>query len=123
MKGLSAKWQKAIIWLTGYVQIVAFILAGGYLFKNTEHEEVKRSAKIALVVTAIFTALDAICAFLQYCCGLAESAGAWLTQAYYVIQIIKIITFAIMFIVDLTCGFENQNKTPEQTQENNEENK
>lgn len=119
MKGLSAKWQKTIIWLTGYVNIVAFILAGGYLFKNTECEEVKRSAKIAFVVTAIFTALEAILNFLQYCCGLAESAGAWLTKTYYVIQIVKVIAFAIMLIIDVTCGFDNQNKNTEENQDEN----
>lgn len=122
MKGLSAKWQKVIIWLTGYANIIAYVIAGGYLFKNTEHEEVKHSAKIAFVVTAIFTVLEALCQFLNYCCGLAESSGSWLNKFYYVVEIVKIIAFAIMLIIDVTCGFGSANKKTEQKEETKEEN-
>ncbi len=103
MKNLSAKWQKLIIWLTGYVNIVAFILGGGYVFLKTEDKDVKKSAKIALVVVAIFTAIDLVFTFLGYIFGLANvsyAASEGLNLARYAFLIFKPIAFATLFLLD-----------------------
>lgn len=120
MKGLSAKWQKLIVWLTGYVNIIAFVVAGGYLFKNTEHEEVKRSAKVSFIVTAIFTAIEVLCLFMQYCVYLAGSSTTWINKTTWVVELIKIVVFAVMLIVDMTVGFGSYKNvsSPETTKEN-----
>lgn len=111
MKGLSVKWQKLIIWLTGFLNIIAFVIAGGYLYKNTEHEEIKNSAKAALIATAVFTAVDIIRAIIQYCIYLAEASATWLNKTGWVIAIIKTVAFVVLFIVDLTVGFGAAEKT------------
>lgn len=105
MKDLSVRWQKLIVWLTGYLTIIAFVVAGGYLYQKTEHEEIKSSVKIALIVTAVFTAVDIIRTFLQYCLNLASSSSSWLSTTSWVIALIKIIVFVVLFIVDFTVGF------------------
>lgn len=105
MKGLSLRWQKVVVWLTGYLNIVAFIIAGGYFYQKTEHEEVKRSAIIALFVTAVFTAIDVVRLFILYCLNLGSASTSWLTTTYTVLQIIKILVFVVLFIVDMTVGF------------------
>lgn len=111
MKGLSVKWQKLIVWLTGYVNIIAFVIAGGYLFKNTGHEEVRRSAKTAFAVTAVFTAVDALRALIQYCYNLASPTSSdWLNKASWVILIIRTVVFAVLLIVDMTVGFGSAKK-------------
>lgn len=122
MKELSVKWQKLIVWLTGFVNIVAFVIAGGYLFKTTEHEEVKRSAKAALIVTAIFTAIEALCLFMAHCVNLAESATSWINKMNSVIIIVKIIVFAVLLILDLTIGSGSAKgaNSPEAAEENSE---
>ncbi len=119
MKGLSVKWQKLIVWLTGYVNIVAFVIAGGYLFKNTESEDVKRSAKLALIVTAIFTAVDIIILIMLNCVYLAESSTEWLSKANSVITIIKTVVFVVLLIVDMFVGFGSAKK--EQNTEENQD--
>ena len=122
MKGLSVKWQKLIVWLTGYVNIIAFVIAGGYLFKNTEHEDVKRSAKVALIVTAIFTAIEALCLFMSYCVYLAGSSTAWISKTSWVVELIKIVVFAVLLIVDLTVGLGSAKSanSPKAEEENSE---
>lgn len=107
MKNLSVRWQKLIVWLTGYLNIIAFVIAGGYLYQKTEHEEVKSSAKIALIVTAIFTAIDILRLFIQYCLSLASSSSTWLGTASLIIAIIKNLVFVILFVLDMTIGFGN----------------
>lgn len=129
MKNLSVRWQKLIVWLTGYLNIIAFVIAGGYLFEKTEHEEVKSSAKTAFIVTAAFTAADMVRLLIQCCYNLASASASWLSTLSWVIALFKIIVFAVLFIVDITAGIGSGNgkKSPEaketkaeeeQTQEN-----
>jgi len=58
MKNLSIKWQKFITYLTGYLSIIAFVICGGYFYKNTESEDVKSSCKKVLIITLVFTLID-----------------------------------------------------------------
>ena len=102
MKNLSAKWQKLIIWLTAYLNVIAFVLAGGYIYLNTEDEDVKDSAKNALAVVAVFTALDILRTVIYnvlYIDG--SSALDFLSDAVVVITIIKAIAFVTLFVLDL----------------------
>ncbi len=124
MKNLSSRWQKLIVWLTGYLSIIAFVIAGGYLYKNTEHEEVKTSAKVALFVTAIFTAIDILRMIIQYCLMLASSSTEWISKTAWVIAIIQAVVFVVLFIVDMVAGFGSRpaksEKPAEDTAENEE---
>ncbi|MGN1076903.1 MAG: hypothetical protein ACI4ST_00150, partial [Candidatus Gallimonas sp.] len=105
MKNLSVRWQKLVVWLTGYLSIIAFVIAGGYIHQKTEQEEVRRSAKLALFVTAIFTALDLLRYFLQCCVNLADASSMWIYDMSSVFSILKIVAFIVLFIVDITVGF------------------
>lgn len=119
MKGLSVKWQKLIIWLTGYVNLIAFVIAGGYLFKNTESEDVKRSAKAAFIVEAIFTAIEIVFLIIRNCVSLAEDYADWLNKTSLVIAIINAVVYVVMLIVDLTVGLGSAK--PAQTVEENQD--
>lgn len=104
MKNLSVRWQKLIVWLTGYLNIIAFVIAGGYLFEKTEHQEVRNSAKIAFFVTAVFTAVEMVHLIILYCYNLASDSARWLSIFAWVIALVKIIVFVVLFIVDITAG-------------------
>ena len=102
MKNLSAKWQKLIIWLTAYLNVIAFVLAGGYIYLNTEDEDVKDSAKNALAVVAAFTALDILKTVIYNALYIdGSSALDFLSDAVVVITIIKAIAFVTLFVLDL----------------------
>lgn len=122
MKGLSDKWQKLIVWLTGYVNIIAFVIAGGYLFKNTESEDVKRSAKVALIVTAIFTAIEIALLIIRNCIYLASEPADWLSKTSWVIAIINAVVYVVLFIVDLFVGFGSAKSAPNSENNNQDGN-
>lgn len=109
MKNLSVRWQKLIVWLTGYLNIIAFVIAGGYLFEKTEHQEVKNSAKTAFIVTAVFTAADMVHLIIYYCYNLASNSARWLSTFSWVISLVKIVVFVLLFIVDITVGIGSGN--------------
>lgn len=109
MKNLSVRWQKLIVWLTGYLNIIAFVIAGGYLFEKTEHQEVKSSAKTAFIVTAVFTAMDMVHLIIYYCYNLASDSASWLSTFSWVISLVKIVVFVVLFIVDITVGIGSGN--------------
>lgn len=127
MKNLSSKWQKLIVWLTGYVNIIAFFLAGGYIFLKTEDEDVKTSAKTALVLTVFFTVIELVRSVVYSIMSLSEAPYTTLSnisKVATVFTIIKIVAFMALAILDL-CGIKlipvkgnaSQNKTEEKTNE------
>lgn len=110
MKNLSTRWQKLIVWLTGYLSIIAFVIAGGYIHQKTESDDVKRSAKISLFTVAVFTAFEILFSIISYCYNLADTYNSWVSDARYVLAIIKSVAFVTLFIVDMVVGFGKPQK-------------
>ncbi len=108
MKTLSEKWQKLIVWLSGYLNIIAFFLAGGYLYLKTDSDDVKTSGKTVLFLTAIFTGLDLLRGLLYNILSVAEADYEILrtiSTVGTVFVILKAVVFATLFILDL-CGIK-----------------
>lgn len=97
MKNLSSKWQKLIVWVTGYLSIIAFVIGGGYIYMKTEDADVKKSAKTVFLISIAFTALDIIFLIVR---NITSAAGDY--QALNDISIITsmiAIVEAIVFVV------------------------
>ena len=90
MKNLSSKWQKLIIWVTGYLSIIAFVIGGGYIYMKTEDADVKKSAKTVFLISIAFTALDIIFLIVR---NITSAAGD-----YQALNVISIITSMIAMI-------------------------
>ena len=90
MKNLSSKWQKLIIWVTGYLSIIAFVIGGGYIYMKTEDADVKKSAKTVFLISIVFTALDIIFLIVR---NITSAAGD-----YQALNVISIITSMIAMI-------------------------
>lgn len=104
MNRLGSFWKKLIIWLTGYLNIIAFIVGGGYIYlKSEEDEETRCSVKLSLIVVAGFTALDM---FYLLIYNLLSLFGAGyetlntLTLISRFFSLMKIITFVTLFALD-----------------------
>ena len=75
MKGLWTKnWKKALIWLCGYVHLIAFAITGGYVIAKSTDKELHRTAKTVFIVTLIFTAVEAVILILS---GIASLGGKY----------------------------------------------
>ncbi len=107
MKNLSSKWQKCIVWLTGYLNTIAFFLAGGYVYLNTDDEDVKGSAKNVLVLMLGFTGLEILRSIIYNIFSIANNyeATSVLSDIALVFSIIKMVVFVVFFVLDL-CGIK-----------------
>lgn len=101
MKHLSIKWQKTILWVTGYLNIIAFVIAGGYIHQKTEEETLRSSAKEVFLFTAIFTGISAFMSALQDLFALAETSQASLNKIIWFVNLLHIVVFAVFFLLDL----------------------
>ena len=120
MKKLSAKWQKLIIWLTGYLNIIAFVIAGGYTYLNTEYKAVKATAKKVLLLLAGFTAIDILRTLIYNVISLFEAdynAIEVISKIGTAIAIIKAITFVVLFVLDIKNDMKKEADS-EDTSEN-----
>ena len=107
MQKLSSKWQKIILWLTGYLNIIAFVITGGYFYNKTQDEDVKKTAKTVFVLLVFFAALDILRMILNNIFYVAESYEAYnaMTDVSFIISIIKAIVFVVFCILDM-CGIK-----------------
>lgn len=104
MKNLSEKLQKLIVWLTGYLNVIAFFIAGGYVYLNTDSEDVKTSAKTVLYLVAGFTGLEILRSIIYNILSLVNVDYTTLnafSDVALVLSIIKAIVFVTLFILDL----------------------
>ena len=108
MKNLSSKWQKIIVWFTGYLNVIAFFLAGGFTYLKTEDEDVKGSCKTVFVLLIGFTALE-ILRMIIYNILAVTSVGYDVLNAFndiaLILNVIKAIVFVTFCILDL-CGIK-----------------
>ncbi len=104
MKNLSEKLQKLIVWLTGYLNVIAFFIAGGYVYLNTDSEDVKTSSKTVLYLVAGFTGLEILRSIIYNILSLVNVDYTTLnafSDVALVLSIIKAIVFVTLFILDL----------------------
>ena len=95
---MSEKLKKVFILLSGYLSFIAFAIVGGYVFVKSDSEELKKTAKLTLILTLIFTAINAV--FLIY-----NHFGSTAYDIYSIIMgivaIAEIIVYAVLIIMVL----------------------
>ena len=119
---LSSKCQKTIIWLTGYLNIIAFILSGGYIYQKTEDDDVKTSAKTVLIFLVGFTGLDILRMVVYNILSVASVGYDTLnviSMIGAIISVIRGILFVTLYVLDM-CGIKlipvfNKDKNSEET--------
>ena len=103
MEKLNSKWQKLILWLTGYLNIIAFVLGGGFVYLKTQDEKVKKSAKTVLAFVIVFTIIDIIRLIIANFINLGDNYEA-INGVYHVglvIAVIKAVTFVTFCVLDM----------------------
>ena len=106
-ENINNMWKKVFILLSAYLSAIAFAVIGGIVwYKNEENEEIKKTTKLALIITLIFSGISAIFSIYNYVGSLWShyySTGAY--EFYKVINtfvnIAKIIVFAVLIIREI----------------------
>lgn len=100
------KWKSVLIWISAYISFIAYALVGGYVIVKKEDEELQKTAKNALIVTIIFTALSALLSIFHYIAGFSDnyyssSAYEFYTTASTIFSIAKIVVYAVFVVLTL----------------------
>ncbi len=119
----SKGWKKCLIWFSSYMSFVAFALVGGYVIVKNEDEELKKTAKTALIVTLIFTAISAVLSVFYNFGSLSNTFFSSTAYDFYDIiskflNVAKIVVYAIFVIMSIVKkDDENQNPPTDENAE------
>lgn len=127
-EGWTTRWKALLIWLCGYLNIVALALTGGYVIVKSENEELRREAKKAFFVTVIFTLISM---FFTLYSDIGSMASDYYSSAAYtaysvmtnLVSIAKVIVFVVFGALAFFKGgrTEEKAKAPAQEEEKSAE--
>lgn len=118
MKEIWTKsWKKVLVWVCGYVGILAFAIAGGYVIVKSEDAELHRTAKQCFIVTLAFLAADALLVVLTYIGSLANAAAGsgytvFLGWASFLLELAKIGVYATVIVMTLVNARGEEDAPP-----------
>ncbi len=100
------KWKAVLVWLSAYLNFIAFVVVGGYFYVKKEDEELQSATKQAFLVTLGFTAISAFLSIFNYIGGLTNNYYASDAYDFYsvcttIVGIAKIVVFATFIILAL----------------------
>lgn len=105
-EGWTKRWKALFMWLCGYLSIVAFALVGGYVIVKSEDEELKKTAKLILIITLIFTAISMFLSIFYSIGNMTNnfySSGAY--DFYNIMQQITTIAKIVVYVVFALIAF------------------
>ena len=116
----SKKWKEVLIWFSAYISFIAFAITGGYTIVKSNDNDLKKTAKTALVVTLIFSAVSAFLLVFHYFASMADGyygSGAYdfYSIASNLVNIAKIVVYAV-FIIMALVKTDGTKKVAENTQ-------
>ncbi len=106
---MNKMWKKIFILLSAYLSIIAFAVLGGVIwYKKDEEEDVKKTLKLALIITLIFTAISAFLSIYNHIGSLCPNYYSSTAYDFYdilstIVALSKIIVFAILIIKEIVC--------------------
>lgn len=118
-EGWTRRWKALLIWLCGYLSIIAYAITGGYVIVKSEDEKLKKTAKAVMIVTLIFTAISMVLSLISSFGSLVEDESldlyAFFNKITIVVSIAKIIVFAVCGAVSFFKGGKDEKlAAPEQ---------
>lgn len=112
-EGWSTRWKSLLIWVCGYLSIIAFAVAGGYAIVKSNDDELKATAKKAFIVTLIFTLISMFLGLYSAIGGMTDgyySSAAY--KAYGIMSAIATIAKIVVFVIFAALSFFGGNSAP-----------
>ena len=47
-EGWTNRWKRLLIWVSGYLSIIAYVIVGGYFMVKSDDEDLKKDCKICI---------------------------------------------------------------------------
>ena len=100
------KWKSVFVWLSAYLNFIAFVLVGGYFYVKKEEEEIQKATKQAFLVTLVFTAVNAFLLLFSNIGGLTDTYYSSSAYKFYsvcvnLVNIAKVVVYAAFIILAL----------------------
>lgn len=100
----TKKLKSAFIWLSAYMNFIAFALVGGYCIVKSEDEELQTETKRAFWVTVIFAVISAALTLFNYLGGFSKdyyysSAYEFYTTCASLVNIARIVVYAVFAVL------------------------
>lgn len=109
-EGWTKRWKALFMWLCGYLSIVAFALVGGYVIVKSEDEELKKTAKLILIITLIFTAISMFLSIFYSIGSMTNNFYASNAYDFYnIVQQITAIAKIVVYAVFASIAFFGRN--------------
>ena len=110
----SKKWKEILIWFSAYISFIAFAIIGGYTIVKINDDDLKKTAKTALIVTLICSVVSALLLVFHYFASMADgyySSGAYdfYSITSNLVNIAKIVVYAVFIIIALVKKDETKN--------------
>ena len=101
---MNKMWKKIFILLSGYLSFIAYAIVGGYVFLKCEDEDLRKTAKLTLVLTLIFTGISALLLiYNQFGNFFSGQYGSAAYDVYSilsgVVAIVEVIVYAVFIIL------------------------
>ena len=102
----TKKWKEVLIWFSAYISFIAFAIVGGYVIVKSNDDDLKKTAKSALIVSLIFSAISALLLVFHYFASMADgyySSGAYdfYSITSNLVNIAKIVVYVVFIIIAL----------------------
>lgn len=104
------RWKNALIWLCGYVHLIAFAVVGGFVVFKTADRELHKTAKTVFIVTLVFTAVEALVLILSGIASLGANMGTAISWIGFFVTLAKIGVYAAGVIMALFSGSDAAGK-------------
>lgn len=101
MKNISVRWTKVVLWLTSYLELLLYVLTGGYVALKSDNQELNKENKKVFIVTLIFVAIRLILQFLSLCFNFGDRS----INSYDFYQVITNIVNLSHLIVIIVFSF------------------
>lgn len=98
MEKINANLLRLLLWVSSYLNLIAFVLFGGYVYLKSGREDWRKECRRIAVVIVIFAAISALLSLLGYLFGLfgynADTQNA-LSLLGTLLSVARIVVYAI----------------------------
>jgi hypothetical protein len=92
---------KILIWISGYLGYIPFILVGGFSYFYLKNEELQKTTRKTLWVVLSFLCLDIIMRIVSAIISIANGNFIVLQKFESILDIVRIIIFIVFACLDL----------------------
>ncbi len=119
MENWNNKWKKILLWVVSYLNILGFVLVGGYFILKGDND-LKKESKKCFITMLPFIAIDALIDMITYFISIngSVSGASNISTFSSIIGIIKIVTFVVMIVLVI---LEKNSNSLEKTDSNNDD--